>query len=46
VPYARALVERRRGQVPEVLREAADSSLEASNDSERLAGWVRRFLQA
>lgn len=44
VPYAQALVERRRGQVPDEAVEAARTGLEGANDNQRVAGWVRRFL--
>ena len=44
VDYAKALVERRRGQVADEALDRARDSLDAPNDAERLAGWVRRFL--
>lgn len=43
--YARALVERRRGQVEDAALDAANASLEAGNDNSRLADWARRFLR-
>ena len=46
VAYAKALVERRRGQVPDEALDRARDSLEAPNDAARLSGWVRRFLSA
>jgi GMP synthase-like glutamine amidotransferase len=42
--YAKALIEHRRGTVPDP--EAAIESLDAPNDRERVAEWVRRFLRA
>jgi GMP synthase-like glutamine amidotransferase len=42
--YASALVERRRGQVPDEMIERAKASLVAPNDAALLSGWVRRFL--
>ena len=44
VDYARALVERRRGQVPDEALDRASASLDAPNDADRLADWVRGFL--
>jgi GMP synthase-like glutamine amidotransferase len=46
VDYARALVERRRGQVADEALDRASASLDAPNDSARLADWVRGFLSA
>jgi GMP synthase-like glutamine amidotransferase len=46
VEYARALVERRRGQVPDEALDRASASLDVPNDSGRLADWVRGFLSA
>jgi len=43
-PYARALVERRRGQVDDAALDQANASLETPNDAARLAGWVSRFI--
>jgi GMP synthase-like glutamine amidotransferase len=42
--FAQALIEMRDDVVPDP--EAAIASLEAPNDNERVAGWIRRFLQA
>lgn len=42
--FAKALIERRFDIVPEP--EAAIASLDAPNDNERVAGWIRRFLAA
>ncbi len=44
VEYARALCERRRGQIPDAQVEQAKASLAAPNDCHRLASWVRSFL--
>jgi GMP synthase-like glutamine amidotransferase len=43
--YAEALVERRRGQVPDAALDAARAGLAASGDGERLGAWTRRFLR-
>ncbi len=40
--YAKALIEKRYDIVPEP--DAAIASLDAPNDNERVAGWIRRFL--
>ena len=40
--YARALIEARRGRLPDP--DAAIASLAGPNDRERVAGWLRRFL--
>jgi GMP synthase-like glutamine amidotransferase len=45
VPYAQALVERRRGQVPDDQLDAARDSLAAPNDAPLAAEWVRAFLR-
>jgi GMP synthase-like glutamine amidotransferase len=42
--YAKALAERRRGQVPDAQIEAAKASLDRPNDDPQIAEWVRRFL--
>jgi GMP synthase-like glutamine amidotransferase len=42
--YARALAERRRGQVDDALIEQAKASLDHPADNPKVAGWVRRFL--
>lgn len=42
--FARALIEKRYDIVPDP--ETAIASLEAPNDNERVAGWIRRFLEA
>ena len=42
--FAKALIEKRYDRVPSP--EAAIASLDAPNDNERVAGWIRRFLQA
>lgn len=42
--YARALIERRRAVLPDP--DGAIASLDAPNDSARVAGWIRRFLKA
>ena len=42
--YAKALIEQRYDQVPDP--DAAIASLDAPNDSARVAGWIRRFLEA
>jgi GMP synthase-like glutamine amidotransferase len=42
--FAKALIEKRYDIVPEP--EAAIASLDAPNDSARVAGWIRRFLTA
>jgi GMP synthase-like glutamine amidotransferase len=42
--FAKALIEKRYDIVPEP--ERAIASLEAPNDNERVAGWIRRFLEA
>jgi GMP synthase-like glutamine amidotransferase len=44
VDYAKALVERRRGQVPDEALDRARDSLDQPNDARRLSDWVRRFL--
>lgn len=41
--FARALIEHRRADLPDP--DAAIASLDAPNDSGRIAGWIRRFLQ-
>lgn len=45
-PYAQALVERRRGQVPDPQLDRARDSLEGGNDNVMAAEWVRDFLRA
>lgn len=45
VPYARELVERRRGQVADDRLDAARDGLDAENDSALLADWMRGFLR-
>lgn len=42
--FAKALIEKRHDIVPEP--QAAIASLDAPNDNERVAGWIRRFLKA
>lgn len=42
--YAKALIAHRYDQVPDP--DAAIASLDAPNDSARVAGWIRRFLEA
>lgn len=42
--YARALIEHRRDRLPDP--DAAIASLDRPNDSERVGGWIRRFLLA
>ena len=42
--FAKALIEKRFDVVPDP--EAAIASLDAPNDNERVAGWIRRFLKA
>jgi GMP synthase-like glutamine amidotransferase len=42
--FARALIEKRYDIVPDP--ERAIASLKAPNDNERVAGWIRRFLEA
>jgi GMP synthase-like glutamine amidotransferase len=42
--FAKALIEKRYDIVPDP--DAAIASLDAPNDSARVAGWIRRFLQA
>jgi GMP synthase-like glutamine amidotransferase len=42
--FAKALIEKRYDIVPDP--EAAIASLDAPNDNERVAGWIRRFLTA
>ena len=42
--FAQALIEKRYDMVPDP--EAAIASLDAPNDNERVAGWIRRFLKA
>jgi GMP synthase-like glutamine amidotransferase len=42
--YAKALLEHRYDEVPDP--ETAIASLDASNDNARVAGWIRRFLEA
>ncbi len=42
--FARALIERRRDVLPDP--DSAIASLDAPNDSARVAGWIRRFLTA
>lgn len=44
VSYAKALIAERHDQVPDA--DAAMASLEAPNDSARVAGWIRQFLKA
>ena len=44
VPYAKALIAERYDRMPNA--DAAMASLDAPNDSERVAGWIRRFLKA
>jgi GMP synthase-like glutamine amidotransferase len=46
VAYAQALVDRRRGQVPDGQLETAAASLQAPNDTAVAADWVRSFLRA
>lgn len=41
--YAKALIEHRRDRLPDP--DAAIASLDAPNDSGRIAGWIRKFLQ-
>jgi GMP synthase-like glutamine amidotransferase len=40
--FAKALIEQRRKDLPDP--EAAKASLDAPNDREAVAGWIRRFL--
>jgi len=40
--YAEALIEHRRGRLPDP--DGAIASLKATNDRERVGGWIRRFL--
>ena len=42
--FAKALIAERHDKVPDP--EAAIASLDAPNDSERIGGWIRRFLEA
>jgi GMP synthase-like glutamine amidotransferase len=42
--FAKALIEQRYDVVPNP--DAAIASLDAPNDSARVAGWIRRFLKA
>ena len=42
--FAKALIDKRYDIVPEP--QAAIASLDAPNDNERVAGWIRRFLKA
>jgi len=42
--FAKALIAERHDKVPDP--EAAIGSLDAPNDSERIGGWIRRFLEA
>ena len=42
--FAKALIAHRRDSLPDP--DAAIASLEAPNDRERVAGWIRRFLKA
>ena len=42
--FAKALIEKRYDIVPDP--DAAIASLDAPNDNERVAGWIRRFLKA
>ena len=42
--YAKALIDARRDRIPDP--DAAIASLDAPNDSRRVAGWIRRFLEA
>jgi GMP synthase-like glutamine amidotransferase len=42
--FARALIEKRYDVVPDP--DAAIASLDAPNDNDRVAGWIRRFLEA
>ncbi|HEX8568431.1 MAG TPA: type 1 glutamine amidotransferase [Caulobacteraceae bacterium] len=44
VDYAKALVERRRGQVPDEALDRASASLDAPNDTPRLSSWIAGFL--
>jgi hypothetical protein len=44
--YAKALAERRRGQIPDDQVEQAKASLDGSDDDPQMAKWVRRFLSA
>ena len=44
VDYAKALVERRRGQVPDEALDRARDSLDAPNDNGRIAAWLKAFL--
>ena len=46
VEYARALAERRRGQVADAQIEAAKASLDQPADNPQIAEWVRRFLSS
>lgn len=43
--YAQALAERRRGQVPDALIAAAKSDLQTPNDTQKVVGWVDRFVR-
>jgi hypothetical protein len=45
VDYAKALAERRRGQVPDAQIEQAKLSLDQPNDDPKIADWVRRLPQ-
>lgn len=45
VSYAKALAERRRGQVEDDAIDDAKASLDADNDDARIAAWVRRFVE-
>jgi GMP synthase-like glutamine amidotransferase len=42
--FAKALIEKRYDIVPDP--EGAIASLDAPNDNNRVAGWIRRFLKA
>ena len=44
VGYAKALIDARRDRIPDP--DAAIASLDAPNDSQRVGGWIRRFLAA
>jgi GMP synthase-like glutamine amidotransferase len=46
VEYAKALAERRRGQIPDAQVDQAKESLDGPNDDPKIADWVRRFLSA
>jgi GMP synthase-like glutamine amidotransferase len=44
VDYAKALAERRRGQIPDEQVERAKASLDGPNDTDLIAGWLKGFL--